>query len=1254
MGNERVCATTRTSTSTTYQTTSSSCDSAASGSVAGNFTGLMAARTVSELANWDGRLDQQRQNSKWRRSSSSLARESYHTPLENQPIEIFQPPGRFSDQKRTEQSASRSNLERDSLVNSPENVRLPGHVDTPSTPSHDVHHYHHPSILVSLPLCPLFLSSRFAQHTVPNTILAPSPFIASSKSSHFTPNSPVLASRVHNSRPSSSREHAELLKPASTIESEVIDLTINDTDDELSVSDMLVHNNMGFSNQCADPGPSRRPSFSGHSSPLPLEQSLFTPPRPPRRRSRLFMHYLAVPAFPKGLTKADYQPLPNHSVAPPAVTSKLKDSSVAESSVTKERTPSLPRWKGKERKHDAVSFRKYEQRAHATRSDVAPSASLDAFYEHTSIPLVDGDTYPPLTTSDLATNTRFQFAHAWRGHASRLWKAELDCMFKFRLLGKASTWVRSVDASSPRIPGTAGYVSSEQLRPWELVPPDSPSRGKNTKHSLDEQADATESHSVVGDDANHLPLPDDAMPVPGIAVDQTLSNTTLSQSFSSTAVDMEHDMNQYFNGLSDSPNKHIPRPQLSPMHTFRPHLLQSAGHTQISPLELGFPSLEPDPRLADKSGHECFLGVPPSPTTADVEPLTAPLLTPDSPFEPVDNFTTSLSNLFAGEALMDAWSFEQGEGLLPDNDSASNDHVPPAALGTIDPSLLGPEQPQTTSRASKDTTLKRRPKLPEPVIYIRRPIDSSALPLVSGKRPVQIKYRDSDGSPAAPSTQSASKQASSQRVEHPVELSTNDTHDPPRVKRCSVPSRKRREYHTTSESESGYIPETSKPKLKLKLKLKRPSVRDEETLAEDPDTGAGTVPTMSFCHQCRHKSDRPKMLCSNMVDGRACGKRFCNRCILHRYPDVTFDQHSAGFLCPACTNTCNCSACSRNRGEEFISMRLGGLAASLFKTKVTLVRDVGKPLHHVKSPRYDGDARRSASEATTPTPESSALPMQSQFWAHVYGMEGERMGSAFMTRELSLSQPLPKPLPPTKEKEKIEKPRRRREKKREKMRMGPRVFIGLPLASWKVRAVRDLEPSVDVKTIWDKDKDKVGSGLYDDQLVPPAAGASRRRRCYVGHRVPLHEPYGRMPGTTSPTITPVFDSDGSLTPLSELEGEGKGVVEAGADYWPQPEVGEYCLWAPPPPPGTIVRSVSSGPSGLAGPSLPGVDAGIDDVGRQGLGLGLTSDVAVAGDVAGDVEMGVGVAANGDEQALSDEDMVRAISAALAALSNTQP
>lgn len=236
-------------------------------------------------------------------------------------------------------------------------------------------------------------------------------------------------------------------------------------------------------------------------------------------------------------------------------------------------------------------------------------------------------------------------------------------------------------------------------------------------------------------------------------------------------------------------------------------------------------------------------------------------------------------------------------------------------------------------------------------------------------------------------------------------------------------------------------------------------------------------------------------------------------------------------------------------------MRLGGLAASIFKSKVTLVRDDddGDRVHASKSPA--AVTRRDASE--------TGLSTQSQFWAHVYGIEGDRVGKAFMTRDYMERLHAPPSsslsLPP-----KAQKPTRRAKK-----RVGPRVFIGRPLASWKVRAVRDVEPSVDVDV---------------------SKGKGRGNRWYVGDAAALYEPYGRMPGP-SPT-PPSTSSSRCSTPVAEME-DGN---------WPQPEVGECCEWAPALPPG---------PSGLAG----------EDVADEG---GSTS--------------------------LSDQDLARAISAALAALS----
>jgi len=317
-------------------------------------------------------------------------------------------------------------------------------------------------------------------------------------------------------------------------------------------------------------------------------------------------------------------------------------------------------------------------------------------------------------------------------------------------------------------------------------------------------------------------------------------------------------------------------------------------------------------------------------------------------------------------------------------------------------------------------------------------------------------------------------------------------------------------------------------------------------------------------------------------------------------------------------------------------MRLGGLAASLLKTKVTLVRDVGKPLYRANSPPKPTMRRSASATTTTATPEPGALPIQPQFWAHVYGMEGERVGSAFMTQaqmeRLHAREPSP---PPLSKSQPLKKARKSAKHDKEKTK-GPRVFIGRPLASWKVRAVRDLNPSVEVE----------GKGKEKENT---------RRRRYIGNRAPLYDSYGRMPGTASPTSpssrcsTPALDSDGSLTPLHELE--------AGSDYWPQPEVGECCSWAPPPPPGTIIHGLPSDPPGLPGPcaeELPGpvqpiaVGTGLDMDERQSLASGPNSGVEM------EMEMDLGSERRSASTALSEEDLARAISAALAALSVDLP
>uniref|UniRef100_V5EVG4 Zinc-finger domain-containing protein n=1 Tax=Kalmanozyma brasiliensis (strain GHG001) TaxID=1365824 RepID=V5EVG4_KALBG len=79
-------------------------------------------------------------------------------------------------------------------------------------------------------------------------------------------------------------------------------------------------------------------------------------------------------------------------------------------------------------------------------------------------------------------------------------------------------------------------------------------------------------------------------------------------------------------------------------------------------------------------------------------------------------------------------------------------------------------------------------------------------------------------------------------------------------------------------------------RIKTKRRYRQPDVL--------PD---GTV--MTSCHQCRRKTQIPKMQCSR------CDFKYCERCLTIRYDDVVFDPQASNFSCPNCLGYCNCSRC---------------------------------------------------------------------------------------------------------------------------------------------------------------------------------------------------------------------------------------------------------------------------------------------------------------------------------------------------------
>ncbi|KAH9011690.1 hypothetical protein EDB85DRAFT_1101445 [Lactarius pseudohatsudake] len=92
-------------------------------------------------------------------------------------------------------------------------------------------------------------------------------------------------------------------------------------------------------------------------------------------------------------------------------------------------------------------------------------------------------------------------------------------------------------------------------------------------------------------------------------------------------------------------------------------------------------------------------------------------------------------------------------------------------------------------------------------------------------------------------------------------------------------------------------------------------------------SSSGVLPGgLTFCHHCRSTTRRPKMRCTLIKASteKRCRNLFCDRCIEKRYPQLTFDRAVEDFECPACCNYCNCSLCSRKRGEAYIPERNGG------------------------------------------------------------------------------------------------------------------------------------------------------------------------------------------------------------------------------------------------------------------------------------------------------------------------------------------
>ncbi|TFK33734.1 hypothetical protein BDQ12DRAFT_690672 [Crucibulum laeve] len=234
--------------------------------------------------------------------------------------------------------------------------------------------------------------------------------------------------------------------------------------------------------------------------------------------------------------------------------------------------------------------------------------------------------------------------------------------------------------------------------------------------------------------------------------------------------------------------------------------------------------------------------------------------------------------------------------------------------------------------------------------------------------------------------------------------------------RKPVPSRKRQ-----------ITPETS------------PTFDDEDYAAAKKPKKLPTAPRRPFCHVCRNRSKRLRMTCS-------CTKHFCNRCIINRFPEITFDDSGIDFMCPVCNDTCVCDLCTRKRGEEYISLR----------TERAAPRPAGRR-HSPERRQFDslppGRSHLGGKTNLPPAISLHDLPLSSNlvtgptmFWGTVYDLKGEKVATAFKLAADCAPETKTVVVRPVKY-----KPCSRRK----------RVFIGAVQSSWRFGSrprVKDLKP----------------------------------------------------------------------------------------------------------------------------------------------------------------------------------------------------
>ncbi|KAH9167665.1 hypothetical protein EDB89DRAFT_107258 [Lactarius sanguifluus] len=332
-----------------------------------------------------------------------------------------------------------------------------------------------------------------------------------------------------------------------------------------------------------------------------------------------------------------------------------------------------------------------------------------------------------------------------------------------------------------------------------------------------------------------------------------------------------------------------------------------------------------------------------------------------------------------------------------------------------------------------------------------------------------------------------------------------------------------------------------------------------------PATSASAMPPggLTFCHHCRSTTRRPKMRCTLIKEStdKRCHNLFCDRCIENRYPQLTFDRAAEDFECPACCNYCNCSLCSRKRGEAYISERNGGWRSWIARqggshSAAPTPAKKSKSNNLGTAPAARKTTKKPAIMTMTSTTDAEVFDGSWSATA-VFTVSGEPLGSAFLqgnkARIVPVSQPTASPAaatttpsaPTTITASPIPEPTQEQQRRQH-------AFIGKPRKTWG-RLVYLPDPDHDQPEQQKKKTKTKGKGKM--------AGRGRRGKriqFFVGSLEPLLVARRRRRRRRrSESLTPLDDDDDDGNP-----GEG-GDADADADaddgIWP----GEYVVSVPP-------------------------------------------------------------------------------------------